>query len=55
MNLKLEKDLKVAVEMNGEIVVTSMEGMLYQQMDDKDIHLLIKGGNGQEIKIKISK
>lgn len=55
MNLKLEKDLKVAVEIDGQNIISMDNGVLYQYMDENDILLYIKNDKGKEVKIKISK
>ena len=59
MKLKLEKDVKVAVEINNQPFITGEEGVLYQNLDDNDneILLYIKTNNQspKEIKIKITK
>lgn len=56
MKLTLEKDLKVAVEVNGAKFIGSEEGVLYQSITDTEILLYIKSElEGKEIKIKIAK
>ena len=58
MRLKQEKDITVAVEINGAIFIGSENGVLYQHLDDDkdEILLYIKSNNEpKEIKIKISK
>lgn len=56
MKLTLEKDLKVAVEVNGEKFIGSETGILYQSITDTDILLYIKSEpDSKEIKIKIAK
>jgi len=56
MKLTLEKDIKVAVEVNGEKFIGSETGSLYQSITDTEILLYIKSEtDGKEIKIKIAK
>jgi len=56
MKLTLEKDIKVAVEVNGEKFIGSENGVLYQSINDTEILLYIKSeAEGKEIKIKIAK
>jgi len=56
MKLALEKDIKVAAEVNGEKFIGSEEGILYQSITDTEILLYIKTDpEGKEIKIKIAK
>ncbi len=56
MNLTLEKDVTVAVEINGGVFIDSSKGTLYRHIDDDEIYLYIKNlDNQNEVKIKISK
>ena len=56
MELSREKDIKVAVQLNGETYINSLEGILFQRVEDDKVFLLIKSGNGEkEIKIQIVK
>ena len=57
MKLTLEKDVKIAVEVNGEIFVGEETGVLYQFIDKDVVFLYVKSSNDEkkEIKIKITK
>lgn len=58
MKLKLEKDIKVAVEINGVNYINMDNGQLFQNIDDEDNQILfyIKSPTEQkEIKIKLVK
>jgi len=56
MKLTLEQNISVAVEVNGEKFVGSEDGILYQQINDKEILLYIKSKTEEkEIKIRILK
>jgi hypothetical protein len=57
MKLTLEKDLKVAVELNGEKFVGIEDGILYQQMTDTEILIYIKSKDDEtkELKLRIIK
>lgn len=57
MKLTLEKDLKVAVEINGQNIVNFDNGILYQHLDEVkgDMFLYIKSNDGNEVKIRIAK
>lgn len=57
MKLTKEKNIKVAVELNGEKYITSEEGILFQNSESiNEILLYIKSeDNSKEIKIKIMK
>jgi len=58
MKLKLEKDIKVAVEINGVNYINMDNGQLFQNIDDEDNQILfyIKSSTEQkEIKIKLVK
>lgn len=57
MKLTLEKEIKVAVEINGEKFVGVEDGIIYQQMDDKEIFLFIKSKDDEnkELKLRIIK
>lgn len=54
MKLILEKDLKIAVEVDGKIFISTEEGVLYQSIDDNEILLYVKNNKDKEIKVKIS-
>ena len=56
MELTREKNIKVAVQLNGESYINSLEGLLYQRIEDDKVFLMIKSQNGEkEIKIQIVK
>lgn len=56
MKLTFEKDLKVAVEVNGEPFINLEKGVLYQSIGDNEAYLYIKNTDkDKEIKIKIIK
>ena len=56
MELKLEKDVNVGVQVNGESFILSADGKLWQKIDNDKMFLLIKSENGEkEIKIQITK
>lgn len=55
MNLSLEKNVKVAVEVNGKIFISSLNGVLYQNIKDDEIFLFIKDNGGNQVKLKIEK
>ncbi len=55
MNLNIEKNVKVAVEINGQIFISSLDGVLYQNIKDDEIFLFVKDSNGKQVKIKIEK
>lgn len=56
MELNREKDIKVAVQLNGESYINSLEGILFQRIEDDKAFLMIKSENGdKEIKIQIVK
>jgi len=58
MKLKLEKDVKVAVEINGQKFVGLEDGILYQSIDDKEdeVFIFIKSStDNKEMKIKMIK
>ena len=56
MKLSMEKELNVAIEIDGKIFINSKEGILYQSMSDNEILLLIKNDKeDKEVKIKINK
>lgn len=56
MELIREKDIKVAVQLNGESYINSLEGILFQRIEDDKAFLMIKSEKGdKEIKIQIVK
>lgn len=56
MELTREKNIKVAVQLNGESYITTLEGLLYQKIEDDKAFFMIKSQNGEkEIKIEIVK
>ena len=56
MELSLEKGVKVAVEVDGSTFINSLEGKLYQRIEDDKAFLMIKSAKGdKEIKIQIVK
>lgn len=56
MKLKLEKDINVAVEVDGKSFISSDKGLLYESITDKEIFLYIKNkDDNKEIKIIIKK
>lgn len=56
MKLTLEKDIRVAADINGEKFVGLEDGVLYQHMTDDEIFLFIKSKNEEkELKIRIIK
>lgn len=58
MKLKLEKDISVAVEINGGSFISSSEGVLYQYISDNDDEILLyikSEKDPKELKIKITK
>ena len=56
MELSLEKGIKVAVEVDGSTFINSLEGKLYQRIEDDKAFLMIKSAKGdKEIKIQIVK
>ena len=55
MKLKLERDLKVAVQINGKSFINSLEGLFYQKIGEEEALFLIRSEDGnKEIKIRIS-
>ena len=55
MKLTPENDVAVAVEINGELVINSANGKLYQNIEDNEIFLYITSDFDQkEIKIRIT-
>jgi len=57
MKLIIEKDVKTAVEVNGQIMIDMQEGILYQSISDDEILLYIKSNKDdkKEIKLRILK
>ena len=55
MNLKLAKDVKAAVEINGHVFISFENNNLYEYIDENEALIYIKSNDGNEIKIKIVK
>lgn len=56
MKLKIEKDVKVAVQINGEAFITSEDGVLWERVEDDKAFFMIKSNKDEkEIKIQITK
>ena len=54
--LKKQDNLKVAVQVNGETLISEENGILYENTTDDLVFLYIKSEDGtKEIKIKITK
>jgi hypothetical protein len=54
MKLTLEKDIKIAVELNGEMFLNIDDGMLYQSTENEDeIFLFLKSNKDDKKEIKI--
>ena len=53
--LKKHDDLSVAVQVNGETLITEEQGILYEEVGNDTALLYVKTEDGKEIKIKISK
>jgi len=56
MELSREKNIKVTVQVDGSTHINSLEGILYQKIDDDKVFLMVKSENGEkEVKIQIIK
>jgi len=56
MKLKREKDVNIAVEVNGEKFISLEDGIVYQTSNDKEILICVKTKNeDKEIKMRIIK
>lgn len=56
MELKLQKGLKVVVQVDGSTYISSLEGRLFERIEDDKAFLMIKSEDGKkEVKIQIIK
>jgi len=53
--LKKHDDLLVAIQVNGEVLITEDQGILFEEVGSDSALLYVKTEDGQEVKIKISK
>ena len=56
MELRLQKGLKVVVQIDGSTYINSLEGRLFERVEDDKAFLMIKSEDGKkEVKIQIIK
>ena len=56
MELKLQENIKAAVEVDGEVIINMENSTVYfDNSIDEDMYLYIKSSEGKEIKIRLAK
>jgi len=55
MELKLQDNIKAVVELDGNVVISSEDCMVYENIEDNDAYIFIKNSAGKELKIHFTK
>jgi len=56
MELKLQENIKAAVEVDGEVIINMENSTVYfDNSVDEDMYLYIKSSEGKEIKVRLAK
>jgi len=55
MELKLQENIKAAVEVDGKVIINVENSTVYFDTMDEDMFIYVKSSEGKEIKIKFKK
>jgi len=53
--MKLEKDIKAAVEIDGQVVISMENSQVFQNIGKEEAFLYIKSTDGKEVKVRFLK